>query len=73
MSFRNRIQEPSSMAGLVGVLGTLGYVFGIKELTALSTPEVGGALLALVASLGAIFKKDPGSPDAKPSGTSQPS
>lgn len=65
MGIRNRMQEPSTMMGFVGALGTLGYVFGIKELTALSTPEIGGAIAALVLSIGAMFKPDPGSPDSK--------
>lgn len=65
MALRNRLQEPSTMMGFVGALGTLGYVFGIKELATLSTPEIGGVLAALVLSIGAMFKPDPGSPDAK--------
>ena len=64
MAIKNRLQEPSTMMGFVGALGTLGYVFGIKELAALSAPEIGGALAALVLSIGAMFKADPGSPDS---------
>ena len=65
MNFKNRIQEPSTYMGLVGALGTLGYVFGIKELATLSTPEIGGAIAAFGLSIASIFKADPGSPDAK--------
>lgn len=42
-----RLKEPSTYAGL----GVLGSIFGLKELTALTTPEVIGAVGAILAML----------------------
>lgn len=46
-SITARLREPSTYAGLA----ILGSLFGVKELAALSSPEIVGALAALASIL----------------------